>query len=317
MKNVQRLLAIMLAFTVAACGGGSSSSDYPSKGVTVVVPFSAGGGSDLTTRALVEASKDKFPKNISVENRTGGAGMVGMGYAAKAKADGYIIGMIAPELLILPHTGAGAGVTYKDFTPIIMYNSAYSAVTVKADSPYNTFEDFVAASKTKRLQVGNSGVGSIWHLAAAGLAQGIGADFNYVPFEGAAPAITDLLGGHIDAITVSYSEVLPQVEAGALKVLAILSPERTENPNIPTAKESGYDIVIGTWRGLAVPKTTPQEIVDEIIAIFEETSARESFLTFMKESNNVVDILIGDDFLKRMDAEDKLYSELVKGFEMN
>ncbi len=312
---VSLLVVSMFSLACGGSGGGSAETadSYPSKSVSIVVPFSAGGGSDITTRALVEAAKADFNNNISVENRTGGTGIVGMLYGAKSKADGYVISMLAPELIILQNTGSSSGLTHRDFAPILMFNSAYSAITVKADSPYNTLSDLIEASKAGDIQMGNSGINSIWHLAAAGMANGADTTFTYVPFEGAAPAITDLLGGHIDAVSVSYDEVRSQIEAGELKALAVLAPERLSYASdVPTAIESGYDVVIGTWRGLAVPKETPADVVEKLRTIFVNATANEQFIKLMGETRNYIDVIVGDDFYQRMEDEDVLYGELSK-----
>ena len=322
MKQIIKAFSyFMISMVLVGCGNSSTNkadSTFPSKSVKIIIPYSAGGGSDLSVRALAEASKPNFPKNISVENRTGGAGIVGMLYGSKAKADGYTITMIAPEILILPHMGAGAGLVYTDLKPIIMFNTAYSALTVHKNSPYNTLEEFLTAAKTEDIQIGNSGVGSIWTLAAAGLAQATDVKFTQVPFEGSAPAIADLLGGHIDAVSVSYAEVVNQVEAGELKVLAAFAPQRMEEaPSIPTAKELGYDVVIGTWRALAVPKDTPDDIVATLYDIFSETVKTPEFKKFMKESNNAIEVLSGEELTLRMQQEDILYKNLVESLNFN
>jgi tripartite-type tricarboxylate transporter receptor subunit TctC len=303
--------ALAAALALAGCGTGGAGK-YPNAPVSVVVPYSAGGGTDLVARALVDAAKTEFPKGISVENRTGGGGAVGMSYGSHAKADGNTITMVTVELVTLPHTGTGAGISYDQFKPILMVNSAYSAITVKADAPWKTLNEFIDYSKTKQVQVGNSGVGAIWHLAAAGLAKASGANFNHIPFDGAAPAITSLLGGHIDAVSVSYAEVASQVNAGALRVLAILAPERIASiPDVPTAKELGYDVAIGTWRGLAVPKDTPDEVVTKLYSIFSTAAKSDSFVTFMNGSNNVIEVLDGPSYAAKMAADNELFKGLI------
>ena len=307
------MLSLVLGSVFAQGGAEASAENYPSGPVSVIVPYSAGGGTDLVARALVDAAKDNFPKNIAVENRTGGGGAVGMSYGANAKADGSVITMVTVELVTLPHTGTGAGLYYDQFKPIMMVNSAYSAVTVKADSPYNTLNEFLDAAKTKTMRVGNSGVGAIWHLAAAGLAKTAGVSFNHIPFDGAAPAITSLLGGHIDAVTVSYAEVVSQVKAGNLKVLAVLAPERIPaTPDLPTAKELGYDVAIGTWRGLGVPKDTPQPIADKIYDIFSKAAASEGFVKFMNSSNNVVDIMDSASYGEKLVTDNDMFKMLIE-----
>jgi tripartite-type tricarboxylate transporter receptor subunit TctC len=315
MKKIFVLVSVLALVCGAAFANGAaelSADTYPSGPVSIIVPYSAGGGTDLVSRALADAAKASFPKNISVENRTGGGGAVGMSYVANAKADGSVIGMITVELVTLPHTGTGAGLYYDQFKPIMMVNSAYSAVTVKADAPWNTLNEFIDAAKTKTMKIGNSGVGAIWHLAAAGLAKTANVTFNHIPFEGAAPAITSLLGGHIDAITVSYAEVAPQVAAGNLKVLAVLAPERiAATPNIPTAKELGYDVSIGTWRGLGVPKDTPEAIVNKIYTIFNAAAKSDSFVTFMNKSNNIIDLMDGAAFGKKLVVDNDMFKALI------
>lgn len=321
---MKKVLSLVLAATLsmsllAGCGSKSSeegnkgsAEGYPSKSVTTIVPFSAGGGTDTVARALVDAAKESFPKNISVENREGAGGATGMLYGANAAKDGSVVTMITVELTTLEHMGTGAGLTYDKFEPIIMVNSAPSAITVPADSPYNTLEDLLKAAKTEDIQIGNSGVGAIWHLAAAGLAKEAGVEFSHIPYDGAAGAITDLLGGNIDAVSVSYAEVASQVEAGALKVLGVMSDERLDAiPDVPTLKELGYNCVIGTWRGLGVPKGTEQSIVDKLYDIFSNAAESTAFVDFMNNSNNAIEILGPDEFKARIEENNELFKGLI------
>lgn len=292
--------------------------DYPNGAVTVIVPYAAGGGTDLVARALVDSAKADFPKNISVENRTGGGGAVGMLYGSNANPDGSAVTMVTVELTTLPHTGTGAGLSYEQFKPIMMVNSAYSAITVKADSEFNTLDDLLKHAKDNDIQIGNSGVGAIWHLAAAGLGKAAGVEFTHIPYDGAAPAITDLLGGHIDAVSVSYAEVAPQIQAGELKVLAVMAPERLEAiPDIPTCKELGYDISIGTWRGLGVPKDTPDEIVNKLYEIFSKAAESDSFKEFMNSNNNVIEVLDSKEFEAKMASDNELFKSLISDLGLN
>ena len=160
-----------------------------------------------------------------------------------------------------PHMGL-TKITYEDFTPIARLNSDPAAITVRADAPWNTVEDFLRPRRSGDFSIGNGGNGSIWHLAAAALEDKVGVKFNHIPFGGAAPAALSLLGGHIEAITVSAAEVSTHVAAGKLKTLAVMSEQRVKGfENVPTLKERGIDLSIGTWRGLAVAKGTPPEVV--------------------------------------------------------
>lgn len=312
-KALSLILCVVMVMMLAACSGGAASADnYPSKAVQVIVPFTAGGGTDLVTRAIVDAAKDSFPKGIAVENKTGGGGAIGMVAGVNAAADGTVLTTVCVELTTLPHTGTGATLQHDSFKPVLMMNSAYSVLSVKADAPYENLADFIEAAKTQDLQIGNSGVGAIWHLAAAALGQKAGVEFVHVPFNGAADAVTSLLGGHIDAITVSYPEVSAQVEAGEMKVLAVLAPERLAGiPDVPTAKEEGFDVAVGTWRGIGVPKDTPDEIVNKIYEIFSTAAETEGFKTFMANNNLDIDIMNPEEFKARIASDNEMFKVLI------
>lgn len=308
--------AVMVAATLVGCGGAAgsgASTDFSNQSVTCIVPYDAGGGTDTVMRALADAAKGSF-KNVTVENRSGAGGATGMLAGATAKADGTTVTMITVELTTLEAMGTNAGLTYSMFKPIMMVNSACSAITVKADdSRFETLEDLIEYSKSNELQMGNSGNGAIWHLAAAGLAETAGTDFKHVAYDGAAGAITDLLGGHIDAVAVSYAEVASYVESGDLRVLAVMSDNRLDSiPDVPTCKECGYDAVLGTWRGLGVPADTPDEVVDALYKAFSEAAASSEFVEFMNNSNNVIDIMDGKAFEERIKKDLEVYTGLVE-----
>ena len=312
-KIIALILALVLVLSLTACGGsGASATDFSKKNFTCVVPYDAGGGTDAVMRGLADAAKGSY-KAITVENRSGAGGATGMLYGANAKNDGSIVTMITVELATLEAMGNNAGLTYSQFKPIMMVNSAASAITVKADDDrFNTLEDFIEYSKSNEVQVGNSGIGAIWHLAAAGLAKVAGTEFKHVGYDGANGAITDLLGGHIDAVAVSYAEVNSFVQSGDLKVLAVLANNRLDAiPEVPTAKECGYEAVLGTWRGLAVPASTSDEVVAELYKIFSEAAASDAFVEFMNNTNNVIDIMDGASFTKLIADQLDMYTGLV------
>ncbi len=315
LKNV--LMSAVIASTSIVTTAGATST-YPDAAVKVIVPYSAGGGSDSVSRALVEALKDKFPEGIAAENRTGGAGAIGMSYAQNSKPDGRTIGMVAPELVMLPHQGYGASLDYKKLMPLAIVNSGYAAITVPVNSPYQTLEDLIKDSKDKNLLFGNSGTGSIWHLAGAGLEVKADTQFTHVPYKGSSAAITALLGNHLDAVSVSYAEVASQVEAGKLRPLAVLAPNRLKDaPNVPTARELGYDVEIGTWRGFMVPKGTPQSTVTFLTDAILEAVETPTFKTFMANTNNDIEIIKSDEFAKKLEREDIFFKELITKLELN
>jgi tripartite-type tricarboxylate transporter receptor subunit TctC len=241
----------------------AQNAAYPNRPIELIVPAGAGGGTDVLARVLADVARNHIAQPITVVNRPGASGMIGHGEMINAKPDGYKIAMVFAEIVIVPHLGL-TKLSYEDFTPIAQLNADPAAVTVKADSPWRTIEEFIAASKEKKgtMSMGNSGSGSIWHLAAAALEEKAAIKFNHVSFGGAAPAVLSLLGGHLDAVAVSPGEVAAHVQGGKLRTLAVAADKRMKGfENVPTFKERGIDVSLGTWRGLAAPKGTPPEVL--------------------------------------------------------
>ncbi|WP_207650394.1 tripartite tricarboxylate transporter substrate binding protein [Geosporobacter subterraneus] len=258
---------------------------FPRKAIQIVVPYAPGGGTDSVARALADAAKKYFNKPVLVVNKTGEGGAIGMTEGVNAQADGYTVTMVTSELVTLPNLGL-APFTYSDFQPILQVNEDPAALTVRKDAPWNTVEDFVLYAKNNpdKIRIGNSGEGSIWHFAAADIGKSTKTKLKHVYFDGAAPAVVNLLGGYIDAVTVSPAEVLTHVKNGELKVLGILSAERISSlPQVPTFKEQGYDVAVSTWRGLGVPKNTPEQVVEILEAGFSKAAQDLDFIEIMNQ----------------------------------
>ena len=251
---------------VAATNALAQTAPYPDRPVELVVPWAAGGGTDSMARSFAEAAKKHMAQPFVVTNKPGATGSIGFSEVARAAPDGYKVSVLTAEILIIPHMGIGK-VSQDDFIPVARFNALASAITVKADAPWNTVEEFLAAAKRSpgNIKVGNSGVGSIWHLAAAAVAEKTGVQFNYIPFQGGNPAVLALLGGHVDAVTVSTAEVLTYVASGKLKVLAVMADKRLRGfEAVPTLKERNIDVSVGSWAGLGVPKGTPAHVVNTL-----------------------------------------------------
>ena len=243
--------------------GAHAQSGYPTRPIELIVPAGAGGGTDVVARAFAEAAKPHLAQPITVVNRPGASGMIGHGEMIAARPDGYKMAMVFAEIVIVPHLGQ-TKLSHEDFVPIAQLNYDPAAITVRADAPWKTIEEFVAAAKSKpgETKMGNSGNGSIWHLASAAFEERAGIKCSPIPFGGAAPAVVALLGGHVDAVSVSPGEVAAHVQGGRLRTLAVMSDRRVKGfESVPTLKERGIDVSIGTWRGLAVPKGTPPDVI--------------------------------------------------------
>ena len=167
------------------------------------------------------------------------------------------------------------------------------------------------------MQVGNAGIGSIWHLAAAALEDKTGAKFNHIPFNGGNPAVLALLGGHIDAVAVSPAEVMQYVKAGKLKPLAVMADARVPGfENVPTLKERGIDLSIGTWRGIAAPKGTPQPVLDTLGVAFRKAAAEGSLKRFMAEQNLGYVVADQQTFTTLMERDNATFKGLIEKFGM-
>lgn len=291
-----------------------SNTSFPRKNVELVVPFSAGGGTDQVGRLAANAAQKYLKKPITVVNKTGAGGAIGHISGAKSRPDGHTLTVVTVELAILPHLG-GMQLTYEDFIPIVRLNATPSAITVKADSPFNTIDDLVKYAKENpsSIRVGNSGVGAIWHLGAAAFEDKANIKFNHIPFDGAAPAVASLLGGHIEAVAVSPAEVQSQLEAGNLKMLGVMSAERVKGfENIPTLKEQGYDVEVGTWRGIAAPKKTPKDVVALLEEAFIKGTQDSEYLELMGKAGLTTDTLNSQEFYSLLENDNKEFKELIE-----
>lgn len=305
------------AATLAAMPA-AQAQNFPSRPIELVVTFAAGGGTDALARAMSDASRKHLPQPIVVLNKPGAAGGIGLTDVANSTPDGYKLALVTADMVIIPHLGL-TKTTYEKFTPILQLNADPSAITVAANSPYNTIEDFLEAARAKpeTMRVGNAGVGSIWHLAAAALEDKTNAKFNHIPFQGGNPAVLALLGGHIDAVAVSPAEVIQYVNAGKLKTLAVMADHRVKGfESVPTLKERGIDLSIGTWRGIAAPRGTPQPVLDTLSGAFQKASAEASFKKFMADQN--LGYVVADQkvFTEQIERDNTTFKGLIEKFSM-
>ncbi len=275
----------------------AAGGTFPQRPVTLICPFSPGGGTDLLARKLAHEAEKQLDVPVLVSNITGGGGAIGHAAARIAPADGYTVLVTTFELISLPVQGL-APFTHNDFDLLMLLNMDPAAVAMRADFPAETLAEFITKAKSGDTpSIGNSGAGAVWHLAAAMLADRTNIPVTHVPFNGAAQAITALIGGHIDAVTVSPAELKTYVESKQVKLLGVMSAERLKSfPNTPTCREQGYDLVFGTWRGLALPKGVPKETRNILKKIFSSVAASPEFETFAAQSGMNLHMLSSEDF---------------------
>lgn len=312
------LIAVVTGLLVSGCQWRGEER-FPSRAITIICPPAPGGVSDTLTRALAAGAQQEFGVPVVVENKPGGANAVGLNYGAHAAPDGYTVTYVVAELAILPHLGLSP-ISPNDFDLLARTNYNPAAVTVRADSHWRSLNDLLADAKAhpETIRAGNSGTGSIWHLAAVALQEAGGAKFKHVPFSGAAPAVQALLGGHVDVVCVSPTEVQAHVEAGKLRMLAVLTNRRDPLfPDVPCARELGYPLDIGAWGGLALPKGVPAERRQRLLEGFRRAFGRQEFRQMMAERGVRLAWLEGEEFRRFVEAQSALNRELIASMGVN
>ena len=271
-------LAFMLPPAAPAAG-------FPERDITLVVPWAAGGGTDTLARTLVKNGKKYFGVNINVVNRVGGTGAIGMDSVAKARPDGYTVGVITFNLSTYRLLGT-ADLSFRDFDLIALLNRSIASLSVKTDSQFKTMKELAEYAKANPgvVTVGHSGPGSPWHLAAVDFAHRYGLKFTLVPFDGAAPTRTALVGGHITAASTGMDEVLQFYQTKQIRMLGAMHPSRHPVfPDVPTFAEAGYAMEdpIVDWRGLAAPKGTPPEVLKALRDGFRKAAEDPEYIALM------------------------------------
>jgi len=267
-------LCFIIAALIAITSSNSFAQKFPAKDIMLIVPWAAGGGTDTIARALVKNAKNYFGVNVNVVNKTGGMGAVGMGATMTAVPDGYTVGLITFQLSTY-RMMALADLSYRNYQLIQLLNQSPASISVAADSKFKTLRDLMEYAKKNPgvVTAGHSGAGGGWHLALASIAVQQGVKFNFVPFDGAAPTRTAVVGGHIAVATTGIDEVLQLYRAGQIRILAVNDTKRHWLfPDIPTIGEAGYPNpkIIYDWRGLGAPKGVPADRMQILIEGFKK-----------------------------------------------
>ncbi|HET7297334.1 MAG TPA: tripartite tricarboxylate transporter substrate binding protein [Burkholderiales bacterium] len=289
---MSRLIPVLLASLFAA---PAFAQQYPSKPITMIVPFPPGGVADIVGRPLAAQMEKSLKQPVVVTNRTGAGGAVGMAAVAKSAPDGYTILMGLSSISIFPVSDRIMGRTpayeMKDFAPIALITADPTVLVVGADSPWKTLQEFVASAKAYpgKINYSSSGVYGTLHVAMEIFAHAAGIKLFHVPYQGGGPAVTALLGGQVHALASGPAAAIGQIKAGKMRALASWSTERLPLlPEIPTFKELGYDAEFYIWSGVFAPAATPAPVIDRLrIAVREAATSAEFKSTMEKVSTPV------------------------------
>ena len=307
------IIGLFLAF-VLLMSVPIHAADFPTKEVQIIIPWAAGGATDLIFRALAATTGKYLGKAVIVVNRPGGAGAVGYTEAAQAKPDGYTLVSAITPLTILPHQVKTA-YTYKNFEPIINVVSDPGMFLVRSDAPWKSLKEFLDYAKKNpdMITVGNSGSGGGVHLIALAFEKAAGVKFNHIPFAGGGPSVTALLGGHVNAVSVSPPEGIEHVKAGKLKIIALFAEKRFEMfPDVPTVKEQGVNFVMGQWRGLVASKGTPPDVIKKLHDAFKKGMDDPVFQKNAKDMAINLHYLGPEAFGKLMAHDHEFFGDLIK-----
>jgi tripartite-type tricarboxylate transporter receptor subunit TctC len=306
------IAALVLPVTLAM------ADSYPDRPITLIVPWGAGGGTDATARIIASILQENLGQPVNVVNRTGGSGVVGHSAIAEADPDGYTIGMATVEIGMMHWQGL-TKLDYSAYTPLALVNEDPGAVQVSADSPWKDLPSLIAAIKADpgKYKASGTGQGGIWHLAIAGLLSKLDIDPSsvpWVPSNGAAPGLQDLVAGGVSIVPCSIPEARSLLEAGRVRSLAVMSETRNAAfPDVPTTKEAmGVSWTIGAWRGIVAPKGISDEQAETLIAALKKAYDSDEYKTFMSKQGFGVRWASGADFGAFMKESNETLGDVMK-----
>jgi tripartite-type tricarboxylate transporter receptor subunit TctC len=264
------------AATLPVLGLAPARADYPERGLTLIVPYGAGGGTDVTARLLAKDLETVLGKPVTVENRAGGGGWIGWGALAAARPDGYTLGYLNVPSMYAGYLDPKVGrkESLDSFTPLMNHVIDFNVWAVKADSPFKTVKDVIDAAKKApdAISVTAYGAGSDDHLAILSIQEETGAKFAIIHHRSTADARGQALGGHVHVLGANVSEVAEEVKAGQLRLLGVMAPQRSRFlPDAPTFKEQGFNQVWSVSRGIAAPAGLPKDVEGKLTAALEKT----------------------------------------------
>ncbi|WP_448621799.1 tripartite tricarboxylate transporter substrate binding protein [Geodermatophilus sp. URMC 65] len=314
----------VLALSLAACGGAESGGGSAAGGgftprgdVTMIVPFGAGGGSDLAGRAtatMIEAANEDV--NVNVENREGGSGAVGYSNFLGQAGDAETLLATETALLALPISG-DVEFDYTDFTPIMKLGDDFTLMIVNADSPYQTCTDVVEAAKAERITAGISGITGLDNIVFTLTEQQAGVEFDRVPFESGGELTAALLGGQIDIASLNPGEIIGQLEAGEVKALCAFSEERysdyAELADIPTAEEQGIDVAFAQFRGVLAPGGIDEAARQFWIETMQAAVQTDEYQKYIEENYLQANTAAGDEFVEYLEGNNELLKQVLGG----
>jgi tripartite-type tricarboxylate transporter receptor subunit TctC len=324
-EDAMKMKIFFFVLVMGAAGTGlfpeivNAQDIFPSRAIQIIVPFPPGGVSDLVARPFAAALEKAIKQPVVVVNKTGASGNVGIQGVAVTRPDGYTLLASLSTISVTPEVdrimSRPAAFKLEDFAPIALLASDPQVLVVRNEAPWATAADLVADAKKRPNQIKYSpgGIYAIMHLAMELFTHAAGINLVQIPYSGGGPAMTALLGGHVEASTPGPQVVYPQVKAGALRALAVTGSKRLPGfPDVPTMKELGYDVDYYVWTGLFAPKATPPEVIKVIREATRQAVNSVEFKTAIENMRTTVTYLDADEFRVFWEKEIKTLSQVVR-----
>ncbi len=316
--KTKKTLAPLLIGTVSLLASSIALAAYPEKPITLVVPWGAGGGTDTTARIIAKALSSELDVPVNVVNRTGGQGVIGHSAIAKAKPDGYTLGLITGEITMM-HWAGLTDLSYKDYTPLGKFTGVIGGVEVKTDSKFKDISMLVDYIKKNpgKLTASGGGYGSVWQLNLAGFLSSVGLSLDsvrWVPSEGSASALQELVAGGVDFTTTSINESDAMIRAGEVRGLAVMADGRSNwFPNVPTVKETvSSSWQSGSWNGLAGPAGLPSDVVEKLLPIVEKIQNSSEIEKFVSQRRLTLFPVTGSVWHQELESLDAAMGKTMK-----
>ena len=310
---------VILAFVSLFSQVCLSQEAFPSRAITMVVPFPPGGVADIVGRPLASMMERTLKQPVVIVNRTGAGGALGMREVAKAAPDGYTILMGLSSISIFPVServnGKPPQYELKDFAPIALVTADPTVLVVRADSPYKTVQDFVAAAKANpgKINYSSSGVYGTLHVAMEMFASAAGIKLFHIPYGGGGPAVTALLGGQVEASAQGPAAAIGQIKAGKMRALAGWGTERLKLlPELPTFKELGYDVEFYIWSGVFAPAGAPAPVLQKLREAVRAAATSAEFRGAMEKVSTPVNYMDAPEFARYWERDAKRLAAAVE-----
>jgi len=317
-----RRALLRAAFLAAACCAAPAAlaqGGWPEKPITMIVPFPPGGVADTVARPVAESLSRELKQTVIVENKAGAGGAVGIGFVARAPADGYTVLLSLSSISILPEADAilerKPAYQMSQFKPIARFTADPTVLVVRADAPWKTLSEFIADARVKpgTYNYGSSGNYGTMHVPMEMLKSSAGFRMTHIPYTGAGPAVVALLAGQVDAVASGPSTVVQQIKAGKLRALAHWGDKPLAAlPDVPSLEQAGYKVKFAQWSGLFVPAGTPDEIVRKLRAASAKVAADPAVVQVIERAGSPLAYLDAPEFQTYWNADANTMTDAVR-----